>query len=131
MEIYYYQRPTGDKLIVENESVYKYMETNNIEEFSFGVLLSINDYDWHNDYGNGYLMKVYEDYEEAKKRKVVYPCDPDDIESAHTDLPVKISIQKQDEPYKIKIVVDDYNEPIFDILHPNDINLHIPKKYRL
>lgn len=126
MNIYIYERPSGDMLIVRNLEVYNYMLNKSIEEFSFGVLMAINDYEWHHGSGQGSLIKVYSDFEEARKHYEVYPCDLEDIEYARSDKPVKITIQKQEQANMIKISVDSDNEPIFDILHPDEINRIIP-----
>ena len=126
MEINFYNRPSGEQLVVENKAIYEAMQEKAKEEFSFGLLLNINDYDWHNDFGRGQLLQVFADYEEAEKHREVYPCDRDDIESAESDRPVKVTIQKQAQAGMLKIVVAAADDPLFDIMHPAEINRIIP-----
>ncbi len=125
MCIYIYKRPEGDMLIIKNKRVYDYMIKNNLQDFTFGILLRINDYEWHHDSGYGRLLRVFNDYEEAKKHKIVYPTHGD-VQNAQTDKPIKIIIKKQIKRNMIKIVIDDRDAPLWDIMHPDNIGKIIP-----
>jgi hypothetical protein len=127
MNISLYTRPQGTDLIVNNNKVYQNMIDKGIDEFSFGLLMFINDYYWRDDYGQGRLKKVFSDFNEAEKHRKVYPCDADDdYDDCWSDKPIKITIKKQEQEGKIRIEVKPSDETIFDILHPEDINNIIP-----
>ncbi len=99
-----------------------------LDEFSFGLLMHINDYEWHHDYGVGSLSSVYKTYEEACEHKCVYPAPsaPEDRNDCWSDIAIKVNVKKLPEQDKILISVERKDETLFDILHPQDISRLIP-----
>jgi len=129
MKIYVksYNKPSADTRSIENDEIYSLMEEKKIDRFSFGILMHINDYNWHHGDGNGSLINVYDSYEEALEHHKIYPRHPDDeADECYSDRAIEIIVSKNAEKNRIQIDVEVKDEPIFDVYTISQLNNMIP-----
>jgi hypothetical protein len=123
-------KPSVEERTVENKKVYIEMKEKGLTEFSFGLLLYINDREWHDGVANGRLCQVFSDYEDAKKRRVVFPHElgVDDCDDFYSDEAFKITVSRLKDDYQLVIDVedDDWSELIFVLYSPKSLNFLMP-----
>jgi hypothetical protein len=112
------------KRTVENRDVYLDMQERGSVKYSFGVLMHINDREWHEGvgFGNGTIIEVFTNYEDALKKRRVYPHhDEDYLDDFFTDETFEITIFRLNEKFRLLVEVSSQAEPIFDVYSPRDL----------
>lgn len=113
---------------VENKKIWEIMQKQNLTKYSFGILMSINDWEWSNAEANGQLVDVYPNYPDARKHRTVFDWDHDsgDRDMCLTYEAIEIIVTRLDENKLILDVRGGTDALIFDVFTIEELNELLP-----